>query len=119
MARKLSLITTDPTPVDLALIPPELGAYGAALWKQVCTEFDLPDIGGRETLRQLCLASDRAEKCRAIIDKQGEIIRTKAGTRPHPLLQHEMSARSFVVRGLGKLGLTLEPVRAIGRPTTY
>jgi P27 family predicted phage terminase small subunit len=120
MARKLTLISTDPTPVDLATPPPELGAYGVALWKSVTIEFDLADIGGRETLRQLCLAADRAESCREVIAKQGLMVRSKAGgVRPHPLLQIEMTARNFVVKALGKLGLTLEPVRAIGRPPIY
>jgi hypothetical protein len=63
-----------------------------------------------------CQSLDRAESCRAEIDRDGEIIRSKTGTKEHPLLKHELAARAFVARTLHRLGLDVEPVRPIGRP---
>jgi hypothetical protein len=59
-----------------------------------------------------------AESLRDAIDRDGEIIRTKAGPREHPGLKHELAARAFVVRTLHKLGLDVEAIKPIGRPTT-
>jgi hypothetical protein len=57
---------------------------------------------------------------RVQIDQDGECIRTKTGPGDHPLLKHELAARAFVVRTLGRLGLDLEPVRAgPGRPPAW
>jgi hypothetical protein len=39
-----------------------------------------------------------------------------AGPRDHPLLKHELAARSFVVRTLQRLGLNMEAVKPTGRP---
>jgi hypothetical protein len=46
------------------------------------------------------------------------MIKGKNGLRrDHPLLKHELSARSFVVRSLHRLGLDIEPTRdGSGRP---
>jgi hypothetical protein len=68
-------------------------------------------------LAQCCAARQRAERCRRIIDEQGEMIRVKDGWRSHPLLRDELQNRAFVCRALTKLGLDLEPLRAgPGRP---
>ena len=80
------------------------------------TEFEVADAAGLEMLCSACAALDRAEACRATIDRDGEIIRSKAGPREHPLLKHELAARSFVVRTLARLGLNFEPIKLPGRP---
>ena len=68
-------------------------------------------------LASACQALDRAERCREAIDNEGEMIRTKAaGPRDHPLLKHELAARSFVVRTLQRLGLNMEAIKPTGRP---
>lgn len=96
--------------------PPELGEHGKQLWSAVMAQYDIVDAGGLETLRQACCACDRAEACRAQIDKDGEMIRTKTGMRSHPLLRDELQNRSFVCKAIKTLGLDLEPIRSIGRP---
>ena len=60
-----------------------------------------------EMLLLACEQLDRAEACRAAIDRDGEVIRTKNGAREHPLLRSELGARAFVVRTLADSALTL------------
>ena len=79
--------------------------------------FEWSDPGSYEVLAQLCAARQRAERCRRIIDEQGEMVRGRDGFRAHPLLREELGFRAFVVRSLAKLGLDLEPLRSgPGRP---
>jgi hypothetical protein len=96
--------------------PRPLGEHGRALWDQTTAEFDFSDIAGRELLGQACKALDRVQAMRKQIDEDGELIETNKGTRAHPLLQAELSGRSFVVRTLSRLGLPYEPVRSPGHP---
>jgi hypothetical protein len=100
--------------------PGKLGATGASLWKDITSAYEFGDRASYEALYQACAAADRAETCRKQIDADGEVIRGKTGLRDHPLLKHEIAARAFVVRTLGRLGLDLEPVRSgPGRPPGY
>jgi len=80
------------------------------------SEYDIRDSAGAELLTQACLSADRAASLAAIIARDGETIETKIGMKEHPLLKSELGARSFVVRCIEKLGLTLEPIGRIGRP---
>jgi hypothetical protein len=97
--------------------PPNLGAIGRSLWADIVSVYEFGDRASYETLAQACCAADRAESCRKQIDADGELIQTKMGWRDHPLLKHELAARSFVVRTLARLGLDLEPLRGgPGRP---
>jgi hypothetical protein len=114
----LRSIPGKPTAKDDAM-PAQLEAYGGALWRQVMAEYDVADVGGRAMLEQACRALDRAERARAQINRDGEVVATKSGPREHPLLKSELSNRAFVVRTLSRLGLNFEPVRAVGRPLTY
>ena len=99
--------------------PRKLGPSGQALWEVVQREYKVEDCGGVEVLVQICLASDRADALAARIDEDGETIATKAGLKAHPCLKDELAARSFIVRGLQRLGLNLEPIRSTGgRPSS-
>jgi hypothetical protein len=111
VAKKLRLIATNP-----ASIPAGLGKHGSSLWRRIMAEFNIQDVGGKELLFQACAASDRAEDCREAIKKDGQLISTKGGPRAHALIREELNARSFLVRTLQKLGVTLEPIKAMGRP---
>jgi len=111
---KLRVVTAD-TPAAKPGV--KLGKPGAALWRDVMTEYDITDCGGLALLTSACAALDRAEACRARIDADGEVIRGKTGLREHPLLKHELQSRSFVVRTLQRLGLNVESsIKAPGRP---
>ena len=114
MTAKLSAATGE----QPAVAPPrKLDKHGANLWRNIMREYEIDDAGGLEMLASACQALDRAERCREAIDDEGEMIRTKAaGPRDHPLLKHELAARSFVVRTLQRLGLNMEAVKPTGRP---
>jgi hypothetical protein len=96
--------------------PRKLGRHGGDLWQSITSEYDITDSASVEMLCLACQSLDRAESLRELIDRDGEIIKTKHGPKEHPALRHEIAARSFVVRTLTKLGLSYEPVKAVGRP---
>jgi hypothetical protein len=115
MAKKaaLKLVATDAEP---AKPPLDLGRPGRTLWDAITSEFEINDSAGRELLSQACIAADRAEECAAEISRDGVTVDTRCGPKEHPLLKHELANRSFVIRALGKLGLTFEAIKPIGRP---
>jgi len=121
MAKKPSLTLVDPrqiTPVTLVAPPSNVGKAGRTLWQSVMNEYDIRDAGGQQMLQQICEAADRVHEFSAIIKRDGPVVRTKMGPRDHPLLKHEQAARSFIVRSLGRLGLDVEPLKAVGRPAS-
>jgi len=91
-----------------------LGHHGQRLWSSVMSEYGISDIGGREILTQICELLDRAERLRAAIDADGEIIRTKTGPKLHPAVREETSIRVAITKNLERLGLNLEPIRSPG-----
>jgi hypothetical protein len=104
---------------EVPSIPKGLGDNGQALWRRVTAEYAIDDCGGQEMLYQICSAADMAARLRAQIDKEGVLVKTKSGVKEHPLIKLEIVNRSFVVRGLARLGLNFEPVRTtMGRPPT-
>src|SRR5262245_9896990 len=106
-----SLIARRPTD-DVTPPPRKLGETGMNLWRSIQSSYAIDDAGGIEMLLQICEAAQRAEACRAQIEHDGELIRSKAGVlKEHPLLKSELACRSFVVRGLARLGLDVEPLR--------
>jgi hypothetical protein len=97
--------------------PVDLGVPGRQLWERLTSEFDISDGEGQFTLEQACRALDRAERCRAQIDADGEVISVRGQYRSHPLIRDETAARALAVRTVQRLGLRLEPVKAVGRPS--
>jgi len=59
----------------------------------------------------------RAEDCRVQIERDGLVVKTKS-ERDHPALKHELANRSFVIRALTRLGLDVEPLGRVGRPSS-
>jgi hypothetical protein len=118
MAKKPELTVVGQPAATPSSPPANLGEAGTKLWQALQKEYRIDDAGGCEMLLQICLAADRAEECAAVIAADGPTIRTKAaGIRDHPLLKHELAARSFIVRSLHRLGLDIEPKRdGPGRP---
>jgi hypothetical protein len=99
-----------------------LGEHGQRLWDEIQREYRIQDSGGLEVLLQLCSAVDRAEELAAAIARDGALIgsgRDGAGPlKAHPACREELACRSFVVRSLERLGISvsLEPRRPPGRP---
>jgi hypothetical protein len=114
---KLAVIPAPPEPQGLPT-PAGLGAVGADLWQRITASYAFDDPGSIETLRQACLATDRAERCAAAINEHGEMLRVGKTLRANPLLRDEVQFRALAARLLGKLGLDLEPIRSRpGRPS--
>jgi Phage terminase, small subunit len=67
-------------------------------------------------LQLACQAVDRAERVRAVIDREGEMVETQHGSRAHSLLREEQKYLALAASMLSKLGLQFEPVRPVGRP---
>src|SRR5262245_34638622 len=107
-------------PASTATKPPrKLGVPGLSLWQSIQREYVISDAAGIELLMQACGAADRIARLGERIDRDGEVIETEHGPRPNPLLREELSQRRFVCRTLERLGLNLEAVRPVGRPTSW
>jgi hypothetical protein len=96
--------------------PRPLGKAGRDLWGRIHAAYNVSDAGGIQLLCEACVASDRAEGLAEEIAKDGMAIRTARGVKDHPLIRHELAARSLVCRLLCRMGLNYEAVRAPGRP---
>jgi hypothetical protein len=97
--------------------PAKLGAPGMKLWRSILEVYEFADAASYQVLYQSCACVDRAESCREIIDRDGELIYVGKNCRSHPLLRDEMQNRALACRLLARLGLDLEPVRdGPGRP---
>jgi hypothetical protein len=121
MAKKPPTLTViDPAAAPNPMDPPgTLGEAGRKLWLAIHRDFVVDDAGGLEMLAQIAAAVDRAAEYAAAIERDGgPTIRTKTGIRDHPLIRHEIAARSFVVRSLHNLGLdVVAPRSEVGRPS--
>jgi hypothetical protein len=117
MSKEPALTIVDPTKPTSSSTPANLGEAGASLWQSIMAEYRIDDAGGREMLLQICAAADSAADYAAIIANDGPVVRTGRVLKDHPLLKHELAARSFIVRSLHRLGLDIEPTRdSVGRP---
>jgi hypothetical protein len=114
---KLHSVPLDQLGNEVPSIPRGLGENGKALWSKVMKEYASDDVGGKEMLYQIACAADMAARLRKLVDRDGELVKTKAGPRENPLIKQELAYRSFVVRGLARLGLNFEAIRNTpGRP---
>ena len=103
---------TIPTP------PRPLSVHGQRLWQAIQLEFDIVDTASCELLCLACQALDRAESLRETIDRDGDVLQTESGPRPHPALKDELATRVYVRQTLRALGLVYEPTRSgPGRPS--
>jgi hypothetical protein len=97
----------------------KLGVVGLFLWQSIQSEYRIDDAAGRELLMQACAAADRVQCLAERIDADGEIVESRNGPKAHPALKEELANRQFICRTLQALGLNLEPVRGVGRPTAW
>jgi hypothetical protein len=113
---KPTLAIVDATAASYPSPPKKLNKPGASLWREIQAEYAVEDVGGRELLLQCCFAKDRLARLQAHINADGEIVRTPSGPKLHPAVAEERALRGFICRTLGKLGVTLESLKPIGRP---
>jgi hypothetical protein len=106
--------------VDGTKVPPParpLNDAGLSLWRRVHSDFEIEDVGGLELLLLAAEATDMVDAYTKIIAADGPTARTQAGLRAHPLLKEITAGRSFITRTLGRLGITSEQARPVGRPS--
>src|SRR5262245_45368422 len=98
--------------------PPELGAFGAELWRSIVREWNVDGAGAQTVLLQACQAADRAEGPRRQIEAAGELVEAPgAAIKANPLIMLEIAARALVARLLGRLGVLDSGEKdALGRP---
>ena len=111
-----SLVSSTPTSSPP---PRKLGPAGLTLWQAVMSEYQIDDIGGTAILLQICLTQDRVEQLAAQIAIDGCVVYTKSGPKAHPALRDELQGRAFICRNLQRLGLNIETVKPIGRPSGW
>jgi hypothetical protein len=105
-------------PATTGISPPrKLGQHGLSLWNSVQNAYRIDDVGGIELLAQVCAAADRVEALAGRISADGEVIHTRTGPKAHPALRDELAGRSFIVRTLERLGLNVETIKPMGRPS--
>jgi hypothetical protein len=113
---KLSVIHQAPARDHPA--PDHLEGVGLELWRKISAEYSFDDPASWRVLAEACFCTQRAERCREIIDRDGELLYVGKAVRSHPLLRDELGNRMAAVRCLQKLGLDLEPLHPTpGRPT--
>ena len=115
-AEKSPLTLVGPTSTGVSP-PRKLGQHGLSLWNSVQAAYQIDDVGGIELLAQACAASDRVEALAERISADGEVVTTRAGPKAHPALRDELAGRAFIVRTLERLGLNVEAIKPIGRPS--
>jgi hypothetical protein len=91
--------------------------HGMALWRRVYADYRIEDVGGIELLSQACATVDLVEALSARIAKDGEVIYVKGIPRAHPAQKEALACRGFIVRTLNRLGLNVETVKPVGRPS--
>jgi hypothetical protein len=119
MPKKPPLTIVQPTGTghDWPLPPRHLDAPGRAVFDSIMRDYAVTDVVGIEILTIACEALDRAESLRATIMRDGEMLKTRNGTKPHSLLRSELANRMFYIRTLARLDLDTEPARPNpGRP---
>jgi hypothetical protein len=105
-------------PISTGIAPPrKLGQHGMSLWNSIQTAYQIDDVGGIELLAQICAAADRVEALAERISVDGEVIQTPNGPKAHPALRDELAGRAFIVRTLERLGLNVETIKPMGRPS--
>jgi hypothetical protein len=113
---KPSLTLIDPALIGISP-PRKLGHHGLSLWNAVQSAYRIEDAGGIEMLAQACAAADRVEALAERIGQDGEVVQTRNGPKAHPALRDELAGRAFIVRTLERLGLNVEVIKPIGRPS--
>jgi phage terminase small subunit len=96
--------------------PRPLGKVGQSLWHRVQSEADVSDAVGVEFLTLACEQLDLAEALQEQIARDGTVVRLRGSVKAHPALRDLTQARALVARLLARLGLDVEPTKAVGRP---
>ena len=97
--------------------PIKLGNAGQSLWNRIQSEYEIFDAGGVELLAQMFAAADTVAALSTDITQDGAVVRTRSGPKPHPALRDLLNHRAFIARTMTKLGIGVEPIKPMGRPS--
>ncbi len=98
--------------------PKGLSKAAQRWWHELQTDYPLTDAAGQLLLEQGLRAFDRSEAARALVDKEGAILRDRFGQCvPHPALKVERDSRHQMLMALKALNLDISPAKLSGRPT--
>jgi len=115
MPRKTALSIVDPAATGIAPLR-NLGQHGRSLWDAVQAEFAIQDRCGIELLMQACEELDMIEGLTADIERDGRVVRTRAGPKAHSALREIRQGRAVLAKLLKELGLSTESLKSMGRP---
>jgi hypothetical protein len=101
---ELHLIGAPPTDETLPA-PQHLAGVGLELWHRITREFEFSEPASYAVLREACFAVYRADRCRALIDRDGELLHVGKLVRSNPLLRDEIQNRALAARLLRQLRL--------------
>src|SRR5438034_1893169 len=102
-------MTTVPKP------PGGLSTMSRGLWSRMHRGWQLDD-SARVLLTVALRAHDRAEEARAIIARDGMVIKAAKGTRAHPAVAVLRDAETSLLRAWRQLGLDVAVPGPLGRP---
>ena len=118
MKNPLSLVDNGPDGAIGAEPPRKLAPAGRALWNRIMSEYRVEDAGGIEILTLAAEATDRIQSLTEAIDRDGVVLHTRGTVKSHPSLRDELQTRAFVAKCLERLGVNLEVVKSVGRPSS-
>jgi hypothetical protein len=117
MKNPMLTVVDQPKPDRLAP-PASLGEAGRTFWEDINRDYVIEESAGRQTVLRICQTVDTLVSYDEQIERDGPTIRTANGLKEHPLLKHQLAARSFIVRSLHRLNLDVIPPRTeVGRPS--
>ena len=98
--------------------PPEgIGEFAANWWRDTQQAFGIFDPEGLTCLRLAAVSIDRAERCRALIERDGEVTEGRDGQpRLHPAIAAERDAKAAALQAIKKLDIGLVNAARPGRP---
>jgi phage terminase small subunit len=99
--------------------PAHLLKHGAALWREMVTEYGISDPAGLALLATAGECLDRMRAAQKAIKQHGEIVVDRYGApKLNPACNLEKDARNGMMAAFRALNLDLEPLRdGPGRPT--
>lgn len=91
-----------------------LGSAGRKLHNDVLKLFEL-EANDMHVLDAACIAADRAESARIVVERDGILTEGRYGPRTNPAVLIERDSRAAMLRALTMLGLNLElaPVKKL------
>ena len=109
MARKGNLQVVTPFSPHIPPAPSHLLKESTTWWNSICAAYDL-DEAALELLRLAAEALDRVREARAIICKDGLMVKLSGGgSKVHPMLAVERDSRLAAARLIRELNLDIEP----------